>query len=40
MRSKHLTAAGGENGYKNVEIEKNTKVFDVIIKIIKLGLKC
>jgi len=30
--------AGGESGYKNVEIEKNTKVFDVIINIIKLEL--
>ena len=30
---------GGESGYKNVEIEKNTKVFDVIINIIKLELK-
>jgi len=31
--------AGKECGHKNVEIEKNTKVFDVIIKIIKLELK-
>jgi len=32
-------SAGGESGHKNVKIEKNTKVFDVIIKIIKLELK-